>query len=83
MVTISRWHLERVVENVEVPEGCIVCPTCKGSAEIRVRWSGVGHTENDWQRCSSCFGNGYVNEADWKRWLEVMRGIKKDGNNRN
>lgn len=81
MVTISRWHLERVVENVEVPEGHIVCPKCKGTAEIRVRWSGVGHTENDWQRCSTCLGEGYVDEEHWKRWLEVTKKIKENSKN--
>ena len=78
MVTISRWHLERVVENVEVPEGCIVCPTCKGSGEQRVRWSGVGHTEHDWQKCSICFGEGYVDEEKLKRWQELTKKIKEN-----
>ena len=60
MVTISRWRVRREYENVEVPEGHVVCPTCKGSAEIRVRWSGSGHTDHDWQRCLNCSGEGYV-----------------------
>ena len=81
MVTISRWHLERVFENVEVPEGHIICPTCKGSGEKRVRWSGVGHTENDFQTCPDCLGEGYIDEERWKHKLEMMKEVKKDGNN--
>ena len=73
MVTISRWRVRRETENVEVPEGCIVCPICKGSAEIRVRWSGVGHTDHDWKPCPNCSGEGYVNEAEWKRWTEAKK----------
>ena len=78
MVTISRWHLERVVENVEVPEGHIICPICKGSGEKRVRWSGVGHTEHDWQTCPNCSGEGYLDEESWKRWLEMKEKIKSE-----
>jgi hypothetical protein len=75
MVTISRWKLVREHVNVEVPEGCIVCPTCKGSGEIRVRWGEPSMFTNEYRVCASCFGEGYVNEAVWKRWVEMKRDI--------
>jgi len=80
MVTISRWKQIREHENVEVPEGCIVCPICKGSGEMRVKWGEPSRFTNEYRACASCFGEGYVNEAEWKRWVETKRGILRERN---
>jgi hypothetical protein len=78
MVFISRRRVFVENETVKVPEGCMVCPDCKGNGSFRWKWSGQGHTQNDWTDCFVCRGDGYVNIEDWKRWTKITK-VKENG----
>lgn len=49
-----------VYQQVEIPEGHVRCPSCKGSGVWRWRWGGPG--SNDYKKCIDCQGIGYISD---------------------
>lgn len=57
----------QTLERVEVPEGSVKCPRCKGRGEIRRIWGGP-NMPGQYTTCPLCMGLGYLSKKQYYEW---------------
>lgn len=70
------YRKEMTLRKVKIPEGCVKCPQCKGSGEVRIYY-GQPWDRGQFASCVTCAGRGYV-EKEVLDFLEKMNAKRKE-----
>ena len=77
-----REKVKVMFEREMIPDGCVRCPTCKGTGRYRFKWSEPSFHNvpavNDYRMCFRCMGNGYIPISELKEEERKEIESKKD-----